>query len=93
MAKVDRPTRLIAYDTDENRERRKRGEANVYRLVRPRTILYAALIALTGAIMLLRSCSRTQHAPERPACARAAVHADRRGLRSATATRCDFRTS
>ncbi len=27
MAKVHRPTRLIAYDTDENLERRKRGES------------------------------------------------------------------
>ena len=59
MTKVHRPTRLIAYDTDENRERRKRGEANVYRLVRPRTILYAAVIALTGAIMLYALLTRT----------------------------------
>ena len=59
MAKIGRPTRLIAYDTDENRERRKRGEGNVFHLVRPRTILYAALIALTGAIMLFTLMSRT----------------------------------
>jgi cytochrome c oxidase accessory protein FixG len=59
MTKVHRPTRLIAYDTDENRERRKRGEANVYRLIRPRTILYAAVIALTGAIMLYALLTRT----------------------------------
>ena len=59
MTKIGRPTRLIAYDTDENRERRKRGEANVFHLVRPRTILYAALIALTGAIMLYTLMSRT----------------------------------
>ena len=52
MAKIKRPTRLIAYDTDENRERRKRGEPNVYRLIRPRTIMYAALIALVAGIML-----------------------------------------
>jgi cytochrome c oxidase accessory protein FixG len=58
MSKVGRPTRLIAYDTDENRVRRQRGEANVYRLVRPRTILYAGLIALTGFIMLYALLSR-----------------------------------
>jgi len=52
MTKIKRPTRLIAYDNDENRERRKRGEPNVYHLVRPRTIMYAVLIALVGAIML-----------------------------------------
>ena len=38
MSKIKRRTRLIAYDTDENRERRKRGENNLYHLVRPRTI-------------------------------------------------------
>ncbi len=59
MAKVHRPTRLIAYDTDENLARRKRGEHNVYRLVRPRTILYAALIAVTGCIMLYALVSRS----------------------------------
>jgi cytochrome c oxidase accessory protein FixG len=59
MAKVHRPTRLIAYDTDENRERRKRGEPNVYRLIRPRTILYAALIAVTGLVMLGALLSRS----------------------------------
>ena len=59
MTKIKRPTRLIAYDTDENRERRKRGEHNVYHLVRPRTILYAAAIALTGAVMLYALLTRT----------------------------------
>ena len=59
MTKVHRPTRLIAYDTDENRKRRERGEANVYRLIRPRTILYAAVIALTGCIMLYALLTRT----------------------------------
>ncbi len=59
MAKVHRPTRLIAYDTDENLERRKRGEHNVYRLARPRTILYAALIAVTGCVMLYALVSRS----------------------------------
>ena len=52
MTKINRPTRLIAYDNDDNRARRLRGEANVYRPIRARTILYAALIALTGGIML-----------------------------------------
>ncbi len=59
MTKVHRPTRLIAYDTDENRERRKKGEANVYRLIRPRTILYVAAIALTGGVMLYALLTRT----------------------------------
>ena len=58
MTKINRPTRLIAYDTDENRERRTQGEKNVYRLIRPRTILYAALIALTGCVMLYALATR-----------------------------------
>ena len=59
MAKIDRPTRLIAYDTDENIRRRQRGEAPVYRLVRSRTILYAAVIAVVGGIMLYQLTHRT----------------------------------
>ena len=59
MAKVHRPTRLIAYDTDENRDRRKRGDHNVYRFVRPRTILYAVGIAVTGCVMLYALLTRT----------------------------------
>jgi cytochrome c oxidase accessory protein FixG len=59
MEKIHRPIRLIAYDTDENRERRQRGESNVYRLIRPRTILYAALIAMTGGVMLYALVSRS----------------------------------
>ena len=59
MMKLGRPTRLIAYDTDENIRRRARGEAPVYRLVRPRTILYAVAIAVVGSIMLYALASRT----------------------------------
>ena len=59
MRKIDRPIRLISYDTDDNIGRRSKGETPVYRLVRPRTILYAALMALVGAIMLYALSSRT----------------------------------
>ncbi|HKN27949.1 MAG TPA: cytochrome c oxidase accessory protein CcoG [Roseiarcus sp.] len=59
MTKIKRPIRLIAYDTDENRERRKRGEKNLYHLIRPRTLLYVAAIALTGGIMLYALLTRT----------------------------------
>ena len=79
MTKIHRPTRLIAYDTDENRERRKKGEANVYRLIRPRTILYVAADRADRRRHALRARSRARTAPERPARARAAVHADGRG--------------
>ena len=52
MAKVHRPTRLIAYDTDENMRRRARGEKPIYRLIRPRTILYAVVMVIVGSVML-----------------------------------------
>ena len=58
MRKVHRPIRLIAYDTDENIKRRKRGEASVYRLVRSRTILYVVAMALVGGLMLYQLTTR-----------------------------------
>jgi cytochrome c oxidase accessory protein FixG len=58
MAKVGRPRGLIAYDTLANMERRARGQAPRIRLVRPRTIMYAALIVVVGAVMLYALATR-----------------------------------
>jgi len=52
MAKLGRPGGLIAYDTDDNAERRERHEEPVYRIIRVRTVIYAVLIALVSAVML-----------------------------------------
>ncbi|TCK30501.1 cytochrome c oxidase accessory protein FixG [Ancylobacter aquaticus] len=52
MGKVGRPTRLIAYDTEMNIERRQQGLAPVAKVFRARTLLYAGLILLIGAIMV-----------------------------------------
>lgn len=52
MTKISRPTRLIAYNTDVNIKNRARGKPPAYRLVRPRTVLYAGVIALVGSLML-----------------------------------------
>ena len=52
MAKLDRPTRLIAYDTDVNIRRRLEGKPAVARLIRPRTVLYVAILVAVGGIML-----------------------------------------
>ena len=46
MKEIGQPTGLIAYDNDINSQRRKDGLPEVYKLVRPRTILYAALICV-----------------------------------------------
>ena len=43
---VWRPRGLIAYDTDLNATRRQAGKPPVYRIVRARTVLYAAIIAV-----------------------------------------------
>jgi cytochrome c oxidase accessory protein FixG len=59
MTKVGRPTGLIAYDTYQNVERRKQGLKPRLRLVRPRTVLYAALMLLVGAIMLYQLLNRS----------------------------------
>jgi cytochrome c oxidase accessory protein FixG len=59
MTKLERPTRLIAYDTDVNIRRRLEGKPSVTRLVRPRTLLYAAVIVAVGAIMLWSLAARS----------------------------------
>ena len=58
MAKIGRPLGLIAYDTDKNIDRRKAGQKPQIRLVRTRTVLYAALIAVVGAFMAFGLSSR-----------------------------------
>lgn len=52
MKKVGRPVRLIGYDTDKNIARRKAGARPEVKLVRKRTILYAALLVAVSAIMV-----------------------------------------
>ncbi len=59
MARIGRPARLIAYDTDINIERRRQGIPARYRIVRLRTVLYAAIIAAVGAIMLYALATRS----------------------------------
>jgi cytochrome c oxidase accessory protein FixG len=59
MEKVGRPTGLIAYDTDINIARRAEGKAPIYRIIRPRTLIYAGIIALVGAVMLYALLTRS----------------------------------
>ncbi len=59
MDKVGRPRGLIAYDTFRNLEAAERGETARVRLMRPRTILYTALIALVLGIMTLGLMNKT----------------------------------
>ncbi|MEM9027678.1 MAG: cytochrome c oxidase accessory protein CcoG [Pseudomonadota bacterium] len=59
MTKIGRPTRLIAYDTIAKREASERGEHEPLKLLRPRTYLYAGLMAVVGLIMLVAFSLRT----------------------------------
>jgi cytochrome c oxidase accessory protein FixG len=59
MRKIGREPRLIAYDTDVNIKRRQAGLAPVYLWLRPRTLLYAGLIAVVGAVMLYALVERS----------------------------------
>lgn len=51
MDRIGQPRGLIAYDNDNNMARRRQGEATRFRPVRPRTVLYAALLVVVTAIM------------------------------------------
>jgi cytochrome c oxidase accessory protein FixG len=58
MDKVERPRGLIAYDTEHNLVAAGRERIPI-NLIRPRTILYAAAIAIVGAIMLTALAMRS----------------------------------
>jgi len=62
MKKIGRPTRLIAYDTDINIKRRQQGRTPLYRIVRLRTVLYVAIIAVVGAVMTYALATRRNDA-------------------------------
>jgi cytochrome c oxidase accessory protein FixG len=69
MAKIGRPPKLIAYDSERNQELRAVGQPAQYRVVRPRTILYAVILTVVAATMLtvlaLRSTVDVNILPDR----------------------------
>ncbi len=58
MVKVGRPKGLIAFDTDENVQRRQEGEPTKLNLLRPRTVIYVILLAGLGGGMLYSLLNR-----------------------------------
>ena len=58
MARIDRPARLIAYDTDLNIKRRQEGQPELYHIVRMRTAFYAVVIATVAAVMAYTLATR-----------------------------------
>jgi cytochrome c oxidase accessory protein FixG len=59
MAKVGRPPNLIAYDTVAKQEAWIAGRYEPFRPVRPRTMLYAGVLAAVSAVMLIAWSNRT----------------------------------
>ncbi len=59
MTKIGRPKRLIAYDTDSNIQARMKGEKPRYRLVRPRTVIYTAILVVVSLIMVIGLMTRS----------------------------------
>ena len=59
MDKVGLPRGLISYDTLANVERARAGEKPRFRLLRPRTLVYTAIIVLVGLIMLFTLITRS----------------------------------
>jgi cytochrome c oxidase accessory protein FixG len=62
MKKIGRAPRLITYDTDINIRHRQESKPTSYRIVRARTVLYAAIIALVGAVMTYALTTRRAEA-------------------------------
>ena len=58
MKQIGRPTGLIGYDTDINVQRRTQGKPELYRPIRPRTLVYASFIAIVGSIMIYTLATR-----------------------------------
>jgi polyferredoxin len=58
MTKINRPTSLIAYDTDVNIKRRQTGLPNIFKPIRSRTILYVFVIAAVGGLMAYQLVTR-----------------------------------
>jgi cytochrome c oxidase accessory protein FixG len=58
MAKIGRPARLIAYDTDLSIKDRQEGRPTIYRFVRMRTALYVAIIGAVAGVMTFALVTR-----------------------------------
>jgi cytochrome c oxidase accessory protein FixG len=60
MTRIDRPTGLIAYDTDTNIQARLAGTPEKpFHPVRPRTLVYFGLISIVGGAMVFQLATRS----------------------------------
>jgi len=60
MQRIGRPGELITLDTERNQELRAVGQPPQRRWVRPRTIIYAAILLLIGSGMLIGLSARAE---------------------------------
>jgi polyferredoxin len=58
MARIGRPNELITLDTERNQALRAAGQTPEHRIVRPRTIIYAAMLFLVAGLMLFGLTAR-----------------------------------
>ncbi|MCV6576889.1 MAG: cytochrome c oxidase accessory protein CcoG [Cohaesibacter sp.] len=58
MHKIGKPRGLIDYETDINIQRHSEGLTSLYKVLRPRTLIYSALILLTAGLMLFAQLNR-----------------------------------
>jgi cytochrome c oxidase accessory protein FixG len=59
MKEIGRPGNLVAYDTDINIERRAENLPPIYRPIRPRTLVYPAMILLVAGLMAFKLTTRS----------------------------------
>lgn len=59
MHKLELPEGLIRYDTTSNQESRKNGLLDTFRILRPRTFYYGAIIAIVGGAILYGLLNRS----------------------------------
>ncbi len=52
MEKIGRPTDLVTFDTHNNQVCRAAGNSGKYKLIRPRTIIYALILVVVSGVML-----------------------------------------
>ncbi|AUN33011.1 cytochrome c oxidase accessory protein CcoG [Niveispirillum cyanobacteriorum] len=59
MDKVGRPRELITFDTEARQQARAKGGRAKWKIVRPRTLIYAGLLVLVSTVMLAALLLRT----------------------------------
>ena len=73
MNRIGRPRELITMDTERNQTLRAAGKPPVHPIVRPRTVIYAAILLLVASVILVGLGRPRRGRHQRPARAQSAV--------------------